>query len=1420
MGDNADAFPDDPAETSDSDGDGVGDNGDAFPEDPAETADTDGDGVGDNGDAFPDDPDEAADTDGDGIGDNADPDADGDGVPDEIDLFPLDPAKADIGSYVFVSEARLGGPSDWGVELLATGGDASTLVFGTPDYDSHRGAAYVLAVADLGVLDAADGRVDREISLANAVAGPASWKFVGESDWHVAGTSLAAADMDGDGVRDLVIGASGFDPPRSWPNAGAVYLLSGRDVAAADAADGAIDHRVSLGHVAAQPHSWKIVGTTHCAMVGSEVVAGNLDEDRALELVIGAPAGRNCYTREPRRGSVYVVSLGDLPAADTADGRTDGVVRVGRVAQEPHSYRFIGETTEDDVGSALALLGDMDDDGRTDFAVGAPYTYVDDRGLRGRAFLVSSVDMPVADAADGNADGLVRFARLAAQSGSWKLTADDETRNPLGRRIAVTGRTGPDGSREILVSGNDTHLVSLGDLPAADAADGRPDGVVTAESIAGAPNSWTLRNVRRARFLGDRDGDAALLIAGSREASLVSMAALDDLDAADGETDRIVQSQHLGRHDGTWRLRGERNGWLEVGGAGDVDGDGRTDAFLTQRYGRDSGLGDRVYLVAAADVSALDRADGIPDRDLLLGSVAGDTDDDGINNTLDRDDDNDGVADAEDAFQLDPAEWADADGDGVGDNADAFPTDWREQVDTDGDGVGDNADEDDDGDGVPDAEDDRPLDTDDDGTDNADDPDDDNDGVNDEDDDLPLDPAETVDTDGDGIGDNADRDDDNDGVPDAEDDLPLDPAETVDSDGDGTGDNADAFPDDPGEQSDSDGDGVGDNADADDDNDGVPDAEDDFPLDGSAASDSDGDGVPDSRDAFPADPGEWADSDGDGTGDNADADDDGDGVADSDDLFPLDPDRWRLTSLRLLAEDSGRRAGISVAAPGDLDDDGRPDLLIGVPGAGESGGAYIVSSRDWRSADDADGVHDGSIGLEHVPRETHSWQLAGEDGMAAGVAVSGAGDLDGDGRPEFLVGASALRGAVYVVSALDLPAADAADGEADGVAGLGAVAAGAGSWRLGGAWGDRTGTSLARVLSGADREHLLLGQPGSGTGARHGTVRLVEAGELGVLDGVDGDADGAVAFWRHDGPWVFEGEEELDAAGARVALADVDGDGEPDVVVGAPEHDAARRANGAVYVVASRDFGSQARFDLGEVPGASRSYKIVGENPADGLGAALATGDVDGDGVLDLVLGTRVGAASGVVAYVLSGTLANLMALDGADGGLGGVVRLDRLGSVDGNVRLTRTEPYGHGFPWARRVATPDVDGDGRADLLLALAGRSGLAFVLLPARVVDDAEAGTLDIDAALAVPSAYAFVSGAGVYPADGGTGRPDALAVANAGDVDDDGLEDLLLGVAHGGRAAVFLIVAADLGELDAADGTVDDRIELRRVVGRRE
>ncbi len=145
-----------------------------------------------------------------------------------------------------------------------------------------------------------------------------------------------------------------------------------------------------------------------------------------------------------------------------------------------------------------------------------------------------------------------------------------------------------------------------------------------------------------------------------------------------------------------------------------------------------------------------------------------DTDGDGIRDSIDGDDDNDGLPDDFDDLPTDPTEWVDSDNDGIGNNAD---------------------------------------------------PDDDNDGVNDTEDDFPLDPDETTDTDGDGIGDNEDTDDDGDGFLDEWEvvlgtsstdptDTPLD----TDDDGipDGDANNTESWMD-----TDDDGDDVSDELDAD-----------------------------------------------------------------------------------------------------------------------------------------------------------------------------------------------------------------------------------------------------------------------------------------------------------------------------------------------------------------------------------------------------------------------------------------------------------------------------------------------------------------------------------------------------------------------------------------------------------------------------
>jgi hypothetical protein len=112
---------------------------------------------------------------------------------------------------------------------------------------------------------------------------------------------------------------------------------------------------------------------------------------------------------------------------------------------------------------------------------------------------------------------------------------------------------------------------------------------------------------------------------------------------------------------------------------------------------------------------------------------------------------------------------------------------------------------------------------------------------------------------------------------------------------------------------------------------------------------------------------------------------------------------------------AGYATGNSVGGAADVNGDGHADVIVGVPGADNgstnSGSAYVVFGSASTAA-----VNLGALGTEGFR----------VDGAAAsnhaGYSVSGAGDVNADGRPDLIVGAPtagnngrAFSGSAYVV---------------------------------------------------------------------------------------------------------------------------------------------------------------------------------------------------------------------------------------------------------------------------------------------------------------------------------------------------------------------------------------------------------------------
>ena len=241
-------------------------------------------------------------------------------------------------------------------------------------------------------------------------------------------------------------------------------------------------------------------------------------------------------------------------------------------------------------------------------------------------------------------------------------------------------------------------------------------------------------------------------------------------------------------------------------------------------------------------------------------------------------------------------------------------------------------------------------------------------------------------------------------------------------------------------------------------------------------------------------------------------------------------------------------------------------------GKSYAGETYLIAAADLVALDKADGAEDGVIDLANVQNGAGSYRFNGADTYEiAGQTVSSAGDVDGDGKIDLLIGAYRAdgiddnehdAGETYLISGADLVALDKADGTEDGVIDLAHVPSGTASYRfLGADRGDQSSYSISSVgdVDGDGKTDLLIGaQKADGIGKRDvGDAYLIAADDLEALDKADGTEDGVIDLANvqsGSSSYRFVGVDAYDWSGASVSSAgDVDGDGRADLLIGAPD---------------------------------------------------------------------------------------------------------------------------------------------------------------------------------------------------------------------------------------------------------------------------
>ena len=298
-------------------------------------------------------------------------------------------------------------------------------------------------------------------------------------------------------------------------------------------------------------------------------------------------------------------------------------------------------------------------------------------------------------------------------------------------------------------------------------------------------------------------------------------------------------------------------------------------------------------------------------------------------------------------------------------------------------------------------------------------------------------------------------------------------------------------------------------------------------------------------------------------------------------------------------------SGISASSAGDVNGDGLDDLIIGSHwadfagniGAGKS---FVVFGKTNTTA----------VNLSDIASGTGGFVINGENTYdSSGISVSSAGDVNGDGLDDLIIGAygaNGFEGKSFVVfgkndtNAINLSTIESGTGgfainndiTADSGAGAGASVSSA---------GDVNGDGLDDLIVGAYQADLT---DSANTGKSYVVFGKADTDAINLSNIVTGT-----------GGFVINGENAEDKSGASVSSAgDVNGDGLDDLIIGTYSN------TGKSFVVFGK--ADTATVNLSNITSGTGGFVINGEKAGDQSGHSVSSaGDVNGDGLDDLIVG-------------------------------------------------------------------------------------------------------------------------------------------------------------------------------------------------------